>query len=188
MKPPRGTYEELEEEVNRIWKLHRNTRSVFPYFSETKLVFERSNHFKVWNHPILESGLLSFKKPISKEMIPELNEIGGYLNQNFVIRLFALMNYYNLVGSQGSIQEGVSGCKDVLIMVKLRQHFSHSSGRVNPKRRESVNLRDEIYNFYKVDPKTQDPLEFAIPLIKVLERMKNGCLSYGKAIYELKED
>jgi hypothetical protein len=84
-----------------------------------------------------------FKTPLTEEDRKRINEIGHWLNQNFVIRLCAVLAYFKVFSNSIKIDFNFEGAEHDNIVRRLKNYFAHTSGRYNPndnKHKKTIQL------------------------------------------------
>jgi hypothetical protein len=74
----------------------------------------------------------SSKQPLTEKYIQTNNEIGHWLNQNFIVRLYAMLESHQIVSEEIKIDQKLKGWKELDLVRRLRRIFAHSSGRYDP--------------------------------------------------------
>jgi hypothetical protein len=98
--------------------LHR-CRSVFPRLDADlvgKSSFEAPEYFKKQGHSVT----VSLSEPMTTEFIHDLNELAHWLNENYVMRIYALLESHKLVGGSVSIRKDLDGWNEVDMVRRLR--------------------------------------------------------------------
>jgi hypothetical protein len=117
------------EEIGRQWEYHLVTRAVFP----VDAVKSRSEYS---SPPFYRQHGAAFRVVITNSDSPlirrALTGVPHWLNQNFIIRLFGLLDEDNVITAGKE-----AGNKFTDILAGLRHMVgSHSSGYANPQKRE----------------------------------------------------
>ncbi|MBD3229650.1 MAG: hypothetical protein GF329_15825 [Candidatus Lokiarchaeota archaeon] len=121
---------------------------------------------------------IKFAGDYDQDTIDRFNEIARYLNQNVIIQLYALMNYYKLVGDNISINHNVSGWKELDLLRRLRNIFAHKTGIVNHKVKKEAKLFNEIIQHFNLKKDTIDRRHFPLPSDRVIMKLFDGCIRY----------
>ncbi len=161
-----------------------NIRAVFPHMTH-KLI----NTSSFVTPPFYQMrGIkigFSFSKPLQREDIDKMNSIGHWINECFVVRLFALLEHYGIVSNKQSIDKNLDGHDEVDILRRLRKIFAHTSGRYNPKKREERKLYQRIVDRFSVRAKPAETAsQFPLSIDLVLLPLTRGCKRYVKALAE----
>ena len=127
--------DDLLETCKSLWNDFNNCKAHFPYTpSDAKGLKEvRTALYYIAQGFDIS---FSFSQPLSEEAIAKINQIGHWLNQNFIIRLCAILEYFGVISNSEKIDLELEGAYEVNIVRRLRNCFVHSSGRYNPKDRK----------------------------------------------------
>ena len=125
-----------------------------------------------------------FGKNIAQEDLERVSSIGHWINQNYIIRLCALLEANSIIPSQGKgkIDQSIEGWKEIELLRRLRHQFAHSSGKYNYEDREEKKLYETLVSHFNI-VLAQNPTEateFPIPIDVVLEPLTEGCKKYIK--------
>jgi len=159
-------------EMEVLWKNFTTVRGALPY-----LRVDRVGQKKITSpHFYKSKGInlaIEFSKPLDASDIKRYNEMGYWVNQSFVIWLYALMEYRGVIKS---IDMTNPNGEDVNLLRRLRKIFAHTNGRydaTDPKERKLFNA---VINRYR--PGIVDPERFNLQIDEVLERMYLGVRKY----------
>jgi hypothetical protein len=162
-------------EIDLIWKLHLNVRSHFPYVRKEaigKRIIESSAYYEMHGFSIK----YNYNKPIEEKDVSYLNHLSNWINQNALIRLYALMNYCGFVSETISIDQNIDGWKELDLLRRLRNHFAHTDGRFNTCDDEQLYLVKEIVDYFNLNKSTYDHIPINID--EVMEPIFDGCKRY----------
>ena len=170
----RDVAEQIEAQIQF---LHRS-RSVFPHLLPSVVgctSFKTAPFYK-------KQGLnYSFHSstPFTAESVEQFNDLGHWINQNFVVRLCAVLESNGILSP---IQQ-VDGHAEVDILRRLRNVFAHGSGRYDRCDPEKRKLFDRIVSHFQLSQQeyTGDGKCFPIPIDKVLVPIGDGCKRYAIA-------
>jgi hypothetical protein len=98
------------------------------------------------------------------------------LNENFIIRLFALLESY---GIYSKIDKELEGSEEIDILRRLRMVLAHSLGKYHPNDPDQRKLVDRIIK--RMGLRIDDPAEFPLDIDKVIDPLVRGCKTYIKA-------
>jgi hypothetical protein len=123
-----------------------------------------------------------FSRPLKKPDIDSFNAVGHWVNESFIVRLFASLQGNHIVS--GPIDRKLSGGEHVNIVKRLRDKIAHKSCRnnYNPSDNEEKKLFHDIVNLYKikgVDPERAS--QYPLSIDTVLLPMTEGCIAYVQA-------
>lgn len=164
--------EECLQEMEVLWKNFTTVRGALPYLRPNRVGQRRvasPGFYKVKGIDLA----LEFSKPLDESDIKRYNGMGYWVNQSFVIWLYALLEYFGLVES---IDMTHPNGADVNILRRLRRIFAHTNGRYNSNDPDEKKLFDAIIERYH--PGIVDPERFNLQIDEVLERMYLGVRKY----------
>ena len=117
--------------------------------------------------------IVAVEEPLAANDIPRINDLGRWVNQNYIVRLCALIEARGLFSS---IDKSVDGWEDMDLLRRLRNRFAHSSGRFDPQDPDQVRLRDRIVRHCKLP--TKDYEDYPLSVDTVLDPIFDGCARY----------
>ena len=171
------TTEDILKTIDIMWEYHIKVRSHFPYARKEHIgtrIIESAPYYTSQGFQIK----YDFGKELEENDIDQINKLSNWLNQNVLIRLYALMNYFGYVGKTISIDHTIKGSKELDLLRRLRNHFAHTEGNYNPTDEEQINLVDEIVSHFGLIKNKFD--HFPISIDQVIEPIFNGCKTYVK--------
>jgi hypothetical protein len=83
-------------------------------------------YYRMWGLDVI----LKFSKPLTRNDIDRNNEISRWLNESFIIRLYALLDSYKVYSP--NIDKTLDGNEELDILRRLRRILAHSLGRYHP--------------------------------------------------------
>lgn len=171
MKDTKTFLDEMEE----MRRLFHNCKAYFPYMGEDavgKSVLHTAPYYMKKGFPIS----FHFDKEIACEDRERNNGISRWINENFIVRLYALLEYY---GVMSGIDQALDGWIEVDLLRRLRMILAHTTGKYNPEDKEQNLLMDKLIYFFK--PDLEDPKEFPLDIDKVIDPLFEGCRRHIKA-------
>jgi hypothetical protein len=172
----------IEAEIDeQIEFLHRS-RSVFPRLGHHlvgKSKFEAPPYYRQLGFNVeVELG-----SPMTCEFIDGLNDIAHWINENFVLRLFAVLASHGLFDGT-PIRIDVDGHEEMDILRRLRNKIGHGSGRYDPTDADKKKLYDRLVQHFKVDPKAylEDTSKYPLAVGQVLVPLAEACKRYAVAV------
>lgn len=167
------TIDELFREIAEIYNIFRYSRSSCPYLDQK----DEGQAISVpFNLPGGIQNIITYKDPLTKEFISFNNKVGHFTNQNFIIRLYALLEYYQIIGNNIKIDFKLPGADELDILRRLRKYFSHRSGPYNKADAEQIELFNTIESHFHLG-KT-DSNDFPISIDTVITPMVNRIKEY----------
>jgi hypothetical protein len=182
--------EDLKEKaidaINEIQNFHRETRAFTPYLTHSCVGVS-----SIVSPPYYkESGFnytICYGKLLNEHDITHLNILANWINQNVLIRLCALMEYYKFIGGRIIIDDSVTGWEKVELLIALRNAFAHTNGSIgdNAKRRELARRVNQMFDLKLNDIDTRDQIPLSIDT--VIDLIFNACRLYIINIKEIKK-
>jgi len=168
-------------EMDVLWQNFMICRAHFPAVDDTTI-----GHTEVKTAPFYEKyGLeiyFSFGEPLTKDRQSKINDIGHWINQNFVIRLYALLESHHVLSKEINIDFKIDGSDDVDLIRRLRNYFAHSSGKYDPSNYRHVETLEKMGEY--LDKEIQGIQDFPLPINTLLEPLFNGCKRYVEAKFK----
>lgn len=157
----------------------RRVRSVFPYLDENaigKKTFNTAPYFKNLGLNVT----FEFNQELERGDVDMINSIGHWINQNYIIRIYSLLEANEILSDEKKIDQKIDGWKEVDLIRRLRHKFAHSSGRYNPQNKDSKKLYEEIVSHFNLTgvKASEEATEFPLSIDKVLEPLTEGCKKY----------
>jgi len=167
---------QIDEEMNILWDRLKKIRAYFPYVGKNckgVTAFTTAPYYGKDIHSLL-------KEPLTNEDITEMQEKGHWINQNFVIRLYALMESYELCGGKDKahIDTKLDGGHLFDIVKQLRNVFAHESGRYDPKNSEHLKILESMKEHLGI--LIDGLIAWPLAIDTVLEKLLKGCRKYAK--------
>jgi len=171
--------EQLDEQL----RLLSVARSVFPKLPASvrgETVVATAEHFRAQGLDVV----LSFGAPLTEGNIRSYNELAHWLNQNFIVRLYAVMEANGFVSETVSIRQDLPGADRLDILRRLRRLIAHGSGHYDPTNGDKVRLRERIEATFSLEPShdPEDSDKFPLGIRQVLIPLVEGCKQYVAAI------
>lgn len=125
---------------------------------------------------------IEFPSPLTDDQIRGHNEVGHWHNQNFIVRLYAVLETHGLVSSTVKIDTSAPGHEDVQIVRWLRHRYGHGSGRYNSKDSDDRRLLNTMVARFTLNKAIFEDLgEFPVMINTVLLPLADGCKTYAKS-------
>lgn len=175
------TINEINKHIDDLYFNFKIAKSVLPHLHDSILgkncyvtpLFYKDTEFMAH---------VSFNKPFCQERILRHREAGDSVNQGFILRLFAYLDYLGVYKT--FLNETYIGFYAVDLLQKLRNIFAHEIGyydKNNPKHKEAYDIIIQHYDPWKKINKINDKI-FPISIDTVILPMINDCKKY---LYEL---
>lgn len=162
----------LLEEMDILLEKFLNSRAYFPYMTEKdkgKIDFDTSPLYADLGYHIT----FKLEKPLTMENINKNNELSHWHNQNFIIRLYSLMDSY---GYRYPFDDKIDGYEEVDILRRLRNIFAHTSGKYNKLDEKEKTMLIDVVEHFKLEDKTLDHIPLSID--DVIKPIFNNCQVY----------
>lgn len=162
-------------EVARQWECHLIARAAFPpdimkYKTDTSFTFRSRSYYQ-------KKGIslkISVPVPLSSILSERLPDVPHWLNQNFVLRLYGILDEYQII-TAGKEQKNIY----TDILARLRHKVgAHSRGFRNSDKAESKKLTHLIQQHLDSGVVAHDVEHFHLPIRAVLCKLKNRCLEF----------
>lgn len=177
---------EIIQQIDGQWNDLLRVRSAFPtlskdvigakHFPDTAPFYQR----KGFHLPIF------FPEPLTQETIDEINQIGAWINESYVIRLCALLEYNKVLPKKGKdrINKNLVGHDKIDILRRLRNALVHHSGTYNPTDAESRKLYNRMVAKFSLPSDSQTPANrFLVHIDKFLEPVTIECKRYTEGFF-----
>ena len=176
MSEPQKIIEQIDIQIRNLL----NIRALFPAI-ENEMVGQTQFSTAPFYQNMGLNIVFTLSSPITAEKIQEINEIGRWVNQSFIVRLCALLESYHIISKNENerINQSIDGHDDVDILRRLRNILAHTSGRYNSNDLEERKLYKRIIEKYSVkieDGETAE--EFPLHIHTLLLPLAEGCKRY----------
>jgi hypothetical protein len=168
----------IDQQLQRLLR----SRSVFPHLHASL-----AGHRHARTAPFYISHgfnvAFDFGHPLSKDEIKALNDIGHWTNQNFIVRLCAVLEDGGLLGNGVSIRRDCPGNEEVDLLRRLRNVVAHTDGVYDPSNATHKTLYDRLISHFKLAPNEHPETDgkFPIPIDEVLLPLAKRCKAYADA-------
>lgn len=167
------------EEIDKQLEYLLTVRALFPYLDDNAIGKKNFNTAPYYQN-LGFNITFEFTKVLEKKDVDKINSTGHWINQNYIIRIYSLLEAYNILSDQKRIDQKIDGWKEVDLIRRLRNKFAHSSGRYNPNDKDSKELYEQISKHFSLNNTNSsvDATEFPLSIDKVLEPLTAGCKKY----------
>ena len=168
---------EAIKEIESLWRTYLFCRSVFPALTNEII---GHNEYQTAPYYTRRGFMVHIQTeiPINAEFVKESKRLGKWINENAIIRLYGIMNFYNFLKK---IDQSCQGWKEVDLMRRMRNAFTKTGLDYRPEDPENVRLKKEVMAYFKLDKKLNDEGDIPVPIDTVIEKIFNSCLCYIKA-------
>jgi len=176
----RGEAGPILKEMDTLWSAFCNCRAHFPCVGD-EAVGQTAIRTAPW---YLQQGFdvwLCFPKPLTKKNVSDFNAIGHWLNQNFIVRLCALLEARHVLSDEEKIDQDLQEWERIDIIRRLRNLFAHSSGHYKRQCAKHRKLLEKMNENLRLSLSTESTTEFPLGISDVLNPLFEGCKEYVKA-------
>ncbi len=170
-----GTIKSLLVEIDRQKNILDRLKAFFSYMEEGVIGSSGVRCGEYYRSKGLDV-FLQFSRPITKEDVIKNNEISRWLNESFIIRLFALIESQKIYSK---IDMNMEGSDEIDILRRLRRILAHSLGKYHSNNSDQRKLVNRIITHMGL--KIKEPVEFPLDIDKVIDPLIEGCKKYIKA-------
>jgi hypothetical protein len=167
----REQIEEICEEVERQWEYHFIARAAFP-----PNIMEVIPEYESSPYHIRQGARVKVCVPVPLSPLMErgLEGIGNWLNQNYIIRLFGILDEYQVITAGKEANNPYTR-----ILASLRHKVgAHSRGYRNPESSEVRKLTQLIQAHLDSSVLPDDVRHFTLSIHPVLHRLKEHCVKF----------
>jgi len=170
-------FEQINKEMEILWTNLNKSRGYFPCVDDSLVgtkVLSTPFFYRAQGINIVHT----FEKPLSVQMKNDMLRIGHWINQNFIIRLCALIESYQLISNAIKIDFTLDGAKQLNIVRRLRNRFAHSSGRYNPDNSDDLKTMELMEQHLGIS--IEGHTDWPLAIDTVLEKLLEGCRLYAE--------
>jgi len=157
------------------------SRATFPHISDAMVgesEFPTAPYYFTQGHSVT----FRFQPPLDLDTARSIHETGQWINQNFVVRLCAVLDSHKVTGQQIENRKHLPGYAELRLARRLRNLFAHASGRCDPDNPEHQKLRSELIEHFGLRPEECPEGWFPLPIEAVLSKLAQGCVDYVEAL------
>ena len=181
-----ATCSEIIQRIEQQWEDLLRVRSAFPTMRDNVIGAQHVSTAPFYLHHGYHIRL-SFPQPLTRETIEEVNQIGRWLNESYVIRLCALLEFYQIIPreGQGRIDQSLEGHEAIDILRRLRNALLHRSGRHNPEDVDSRKLYERIVQTFSVPAESSTTaVIYPVHIDSFLLPLTAACKCYVKGWFQ----
>jgi len=177
----------LLREIDNLLNIFRNCKAYFPSMTDENIGQQSvSTAPYYWNKGFNIS--FNFSSPLTKDNIKKNNEISHWLNQNVIIRLYALLESNHVISNNIQIDQAIDGWKELDLVRRLRGGFVHGSGKYKRNKPEHDKLFNELNQYFSLNLDANAYDDFPISIHTVIDPLFEGCKRYIRDKYSVNED
>lgn len=161
------------EEVDFLHSLLLESRAVFPTLGDD-LIGKRAFLTAPYYQRRGFHAQIQLTEPISAAFIRRHRQLGRWINENALIRLYGVLHYHRLFTT---LNRNLPGYREMDLLRRLRNVFTKTPLNYQPDDPENVRLRHAVIGHFNLqDADVQD--EIPIPINRVIEPLIAGCKQY----------
>lgn len=168
--------DQIIAEIDSLEDIFLQCKSIFPALSKNligKDSFPTADYYQVRGYNVvIQTG-----NPITEDFIDRYAKIGKWLNENAIIRLYGIMDYYGFI-SNIKDHHNVDGWKEVDLMRRMRNIFTKTILNYRPEDSDNIQLRKELIEYFKLNEDQFSGGEIPTPIDKVIRPIFEGCRKY----------
>ena len=164
------------QQIDGLYQFFRYSRSFIPFINPNLAGQKPSLPFNISKNV---RSQIDFNEPLSEDFISFNNQTGHFLNQNFLIRLYDLLKYHQIVSAKEKINKNLPGSDEIDILRRLRRLFSHTSGKYDKDDQEKDKLAKRIISHFKLQ--ITEPNDFPISIDTVIAPIVTKTKEYIRA-------
>ena len=180
MENAESTLPKILGDLDSLWSALLTCRAYTPYLDSCAVGRKQFVTSDYYDDSLGFGTSLEFDSELTRDDVDRLNGIGHWINENFVIRLCAILEEHNL---KNDINESLDGGKYVTLVYMLRNCFVHRAGKSNTNcRRASEKMRELGL------PTDCENGMVSLPIDVVLEKLHTNCKAYAEEKYPKPKD
>lgn len=164
----------LLEDIDALLRIFNHHKANFPCVSDKAEGKQVLGTPDLYINQGYDNIIHKYPAPLTRDKIADINESGNWLNQNSLVRLYAVLDCHNALEK---IDHDVEGAKHVELIRRLRNNFAHGSGKYDPSKKKH---RDTMKTMHKVlgisiEGRVEWPLDIVTVLYRLFEGVKTYC-------------
>ena len=173
--PPDRTVDQVSllNAIDLLWKAFNHCKANFPAVSDDAKGAQILGTPGFYLNQGYDNIIHQYPKPLTDEKIQNINHSGHWLNQNALIRLYAVLDSH---GAMQEIDSDIEESKYIELIRHLRNSFAHGSGKYNKSKRKHRKTMKKIGEVLgrNIDNDSDWPLNIQT----VLQPLFEGCKKY----------
>lgn len=172
--------EQAIKEIDELDDIYLSCKSIFPRIDKSmigKTSFLTAPYYLLRGYNMT----INLDQSITAEFIEKYRQVGNWINENAIIRLYGILHYYNFIGQNEKIDKEILGWRHVDLCRRIRHCITKSKLNYAPSEdSDNSKLRKEIISFYCLSPDEYEEGEIPTPTDTVIRPMIEGCKKYIK--------
>ncbi|MFH2036568.1 MAG: hypothetical protein ABIJ45_09215 [Candidatus Zixiibacteriota bacterium] len=165
---------DILKNLDEIMSLYIHERSHFPYIKASVIggkIYSTAPFYMING----EKLRFNFPNGLTAQLRDKINETGHWINQNFIVRLCASLDYY---GFYEKIDKSINGWEAIDILRRLRQRFAHKTGQYNPTSKDDRKLLSKMNDHLNLNLDISRLQDFPLSIDTVIEPLFKKCKEY----------
>ena len=167
---------DLLAELDHLQGLLLECRAVFPTMT-VEMIGQRQFSTAPYYQRRGYKAQVRLEQPITEDFIKRQRQLGRWINENALIRLFGILNYRGLFQK---LDKSLPGYAEMDILRRIRNALTKTPLDYQPEVGENLKLRDAVVQHFALgehDIQEQIP----IPINKVIDPIFEACRNYIRA-------
>ena len=163
----------LLDAIDQLWKVFNHCKANFPGVSDEMVGAQVLGTPDLYLRQGYDNIFHQYPAPLTADKINDINHSGKWLNQNAIIRLYAVLDSHS---AMQEIDSNIEESKYIELIRHLRNSFAHGSGKYNKSKKKHKKTMKNICEVLNrnIDKKTDWPLA----IDNVLQPLFEGCKKY----------
>jgi hypothetical protein len=179
------TSDEVIKAIDDVWNGFFKCRSHFPLITKEHIggnTIPITPYYMRGGHSVE----IRFGCIIDQAMFNEMLATGHWINQNFIVRLCATLESFQIISTDKKIKTNhdLDGASHVDIVRRLRHRIAHSSGRFDPESKKDCKTLEVMNEILGRDYKAEGRTEWPLAIDFVLTPLRDGCSRYVRNLYQ----
>jgi hypothetical protein len=162
------------EKLDHLQSLLLQCRSIFPTLAQ-ELIGQRAFMTAPYYLSRGYEAQIQLKEPISAEFIERNKQLGQWINENTLIRLYGILNYHGLFRK---IDQDLPGGREMDLLRRMRNAFTKTPLNYRPNDKENMRLRKEVIRCFGLKEQNFPEEQIPTPIDTVVEPIFKACREY----------
>jgi hypothetical protein len=168
-------------EMDILLEKYLRLRAYFPYMPKSMIGKTEFHTAPIYSKALNLDIAFVLDRPLTENDIENNNQIAGFTNQNFIIRLCSLLEVHHVLKYATEVDRTIAGCEDAHLVRQLRNRFAHSSGKPDLSDKDDRKLFDRLNGHLKLNPPEyiENAKDFPLNIDTVIRPLFLGCKMYA---------
>jgi hypothetical protein len=166
------TADEIVNEIRLLEQMFRQTRSEYPYIDENHIGKTPILRFNAGDNIVYTN----YEKPITKEFRDLNNKIAHFHNQNFIIRLYSVLNNYQVFQNLK-----ISDSPELYTLKRIGNIYCHGSGSYDKTNDDHKRLMRRMIKTFNLEDISYS--DFPISIDNVINQIIKASINYVNEQY-----